>query len=39
MYPLTDEIPKTMMPVGNVPLIHYQLEILEQNGFSGLTFP
>jgi NDP-sugar pyrophosphorylase family protein len=35
MYPLTEEIPKVLLPVANRPLISYQLEFLERAGFSG----
>jgi len=34
MYPLTEEIPKVMLPVANRPLISYQLELLEKVGFT-----
>lgn len=35
MYPLTEDIPKFLLPVANRPLISYQLELLERVGFSG----
>mmetsp|Transcript_43745 Transcript_43745/g.50309 ORF Transcript_43745/g.50309 Transcript_43745/m.50309 type:complete len:452 (+) Transcript_43745:151-1506(+) len=31
LYPLVDDIPKCLLPVGNKPLIAYQLEWLEKN--------
>lgn len=34
MYPLTEGIPKNMLPVANRPLISYQLELLERVGIS-----
>ena len=33
--PLTDGQPKCLLPVYNQPLIHYQLKVLENAGFSG----
>ena len=36
MYPLTEGIPKNMLPVSNRPLISYQLELLERVGISGM---
>lgn len=36
MYPLTEGIPKNMLPVANRPLISYQLELLERVGISGM---
>ena len=35
MYPLTEERPKALLPVGNQPLIWYPLHMLEENGFQG----
>ncbi len=37
MYPLTEDCPKALLPVGNQPLIWYPIHLLEQNGFSGIT--
>ena len=36
LIPLTDEIPKCMLPLANVPLVHYQLRLLEEAGFHGM---
>ena len=36
MYPLTEECPKALLPVGNMPLIWYPIQLLENNGFKGL---
>jgi translation initiation factor eIF-2B subunit gamma len=33
MYPLTEDMPKSLLPIANRPLISYQLELLEQCGF------
>lgn len=33
MYPLTEECPKALLPVGNMPLIWYPVHLLEKNGF------
>lgn len=33
MYPLTEDIPKALLPIANRPLISYQLELLEKCGF------
>lgn len=38
MYPLTEEIPKYMLPIANRPLLSYQLELLEKVGFGGKVF-
>lgn len=35
MYPLTEECPKALLPVGNMPLIWYPVQLLEKNGFKG----
>lgn len=35
MYPLTEECPKALLPVGNKPLIWYPIQLLEKNGFEG----
>jgi len=34
MYPLTEGLPKSLLPVANRPLISYQLEFLSRAGFS-----
>ena len=34
--PLTDEVPKCLLPVGNAPLLTYQLSLLETSGFQGM---
>lgn len=33
MYPLTEEIPKALLPVGNFPLIWYPIHYLQKYGF------
>eukprot|EP00026_Physarum_polycephalum_P008077 Phypoly_transcript_08155.p1 GENE.Phypoly_transcript_08155~~Phypoly_transcript_08155.p1 ORF type:complete len:448 (+),score=42.35 Phypoly_transcript_08155:192-1535(+) len=33
MHPLTEDIPKALLPIANRPLISYQLELLEKCGF------
>ena len=38
MYPLTEEIPKCLLPVANRPLLSYQLELLERVGFTGMYY-
>ena len=35
MYPLTEDCPKALLPVGNMPLIWYPVQLLEKNGFKG----
>ena len=35
MYPLTEHFPKALLPVGNMPLIWYPIQLLEKNGFNG----
>ena len=35
MYPLTEEIPKALLPVGNLPLIWYPINNLHKHGFDG----
>ena len=35
LYPIGDDIPKPLLPVANVPLICYQLKLLERAGFTG----
>lgn len=35
MYPLTEECPKALLPVGNMPVIWYPIQLLEKNGFTG----
>ena len=35
MYPLTEEIPKALLPVGNFPLIWYPIHQLQKYGFDG----
>ena len=36
MYPLTEEIPKALLPVGNLPLIWYPIHHLQKYGFDGM---
>ena len=36
MYPLTEECPKALLPIGNMPLIWYPIQLLENNGFKGI---
>lgn len=39
MYPLTENFPKSVLPVGNLPLIWYPLNLLQTSGFEGtVTF-
>jgi len=38
MYPLTEGSPKSLLPVGNRPLISYLLELLERVGFNEAIF-
>lgn len=35
MYPLAEECPKALLPVGNMPVIYYPIQLLEKNGFKG----
>lgn len=35
MYPLTESVPKALLPVRNQPLIYYPIKMLESNGFKG----
>jgi len=35
MYPLTENIPKALLPVANRPLIWYPVKYLETAGFPG----
>ncbi len=37
MYPLTEDYPKALLSVGNMPLIWYPIQLLERNGFKGET--
>jgi len=36
MYPLTEDIPKPLLPIANRPLISYQLEMLDKSGVSDV---
>lgn len=36
MYPLTEEIPKCLLPVGNYPMIWYVITYLEKYGFDDI---
>ena len=36
MYPLCEDKPKALLPVGNKPLIWYPINLLVQNGFNGV---
>ena len=38
MYPLTENIPKALLPVGNLPMIWYPIRLLEKAGFEGESF-
>ena len=38
MYPLTENIPKALLPVGNKPLIWYPVNYLENVGFPGKSY-
>ena len=35
MYPLTERIPKALLPVGYIPLICYPVHLLVKAGFEG----
>ena len=35
MFPLTEEIPKCLLPIANRPLLSYQLELLSKYGAAG----
>ncbi len=35
MYPITENVPKALLPVRNHPLIYYPIKMLEINGFRG----
>lgn len=35
MYPLTENFPKSILPVGNLPLVWYPLNLLVASGFEG----
>ena len=35
MFPLCEECPKALLPVGNRPLIWYPVQLLEKYGFEG----
>lgn len=37
LYPLTQDCPAPLLPVLNKPLLHYQLELLEKAGYSGVV--
>lgn len=36
MFPLCEECPKALLPVGNRPLIWYPVQLLEKHGFEGI---
>lgn len=38
LFPLTDTIPKCLLPIGNKPMIWYPVHYLEQYGFQGIIF-
>jgi NDP-sugar pyrophosphorylase family protein len=38
LYPLTHDIPKPMIPIGDKPYLHYQVEYLRQQGFQRYLF-
>jgi len=38
LYPLTHDIPKPMMPIGDKPFLHYQIEYLRRQGFREFLF-
>ena len=35
MFPLTEKIPKALLPVGNLPVIWYPINLLDKAGFEG----
>ena len=37
--PLTDEIPKSLIPVGNRPILSFTLELVEKASFKGASLP
>lgn len=38
MRPLTEKIPKVLLPVNGVPFAFHQLELLKRNGFTRVTY-
>ena len=36
LYPLCEEIPKSLIPIANRPLLLYQLRLLEKAGFEDI---
>ena len=38
LYPLTEDMPKALLPVANRPLLLYQLDVLERSGFTGAVW-
>ena len=36
MFPLTEDIPKCLLPVGNRKLLSYQLDMLAKSGVAGI---
>lgn len=36
MFPLTEKIPKALLPVGNLPLIWYPINLLDKAGFEEI---
>ena len=35
MYPLSEKLPKALLPIANRPLIAYQLRLLQRHGFKS----
>lgn len=35
LYPLTHDLPKSLLPLANRPLLQYQLDLLQASGFAG----
>lgn len=35
LYPLTHDLPKSLLPLANRPLLQYQLDLLQAAGFAG----
>ena len=38
MFPLTEELPKALLPVGNLPMIWYPINLLDKAGFEGRCY-
>jgi NDP-sugar pyrophosphorylase family protein len=38
MWPLTERVPKTLLPIGEVPFAHYQLDWLARHGVTDVVY-